>query len=61
MDVKTAFLNAPIDCELYVEQPESFVMRGDDSKDLVLKLEVKRNLSNRFQIKDLGVLSSFLE
>ena len=22
MDVKTAFLNAPIDCELYVEQPE---------------------------------------
>ena len=27
MDVKTAFLNAPIDCELYVEQPEGFTVK----------------------------------
>ena len=27
MDVKTAYLNAPIDCELYTEQPEGFVTR----------------------------------
>jgi DNA-dependent RNA polymerase auxiliary subunit epsilon len=26
MDVKTAFLNAPIDCELYLEQPKGFVI-----------------------------------
>src|SRR6218665_421409 len=26
MDVKTAYLNAPIDCELYIEQPEGFVL-----------------------------------
>ena len=25
MDVKTVYLNAPIDCELYVEQPESLL------------------------------------
>ena len=24
MDVKTAYLNAPIDCELYIEQPEDY-------------------------------------
>ena len=24
MDVKTAYLNAPIDCEIYIKQPEGF-------------------------------------
>ena len=24
MDVKTAYLNAPIDCEIYMEQPEGY-------------------------------------
>ena len=24
MDVRTAYLNAPIDCEVYVTQPEGF-------------------------------------
>jgi len=24
MDVKTAYLNAPIDCEIFVDQPEGF-------------------------------------
>ncbi|RUS85697.1 hypothetical protein EGW08_006573 [Elysia chlorotica] len=28
MDVKSAYLNAPIDCELYVEQPEGFEVEG---------------------------------
>lgn len=39
MDVKTAFLNAPIDCELYVEQPNGFVVKGDNGKSPVLKLK----------------------
>ena len=26
MDVKTAYLNAPIDCETFIEQPEGFVV-----------------------------------
>jgi hypothetical protein len=38
MDVKTAYLNAPIDCELYVEQPEGFTMTGKDGEYLVYKL-----------------------
>ena len=39
MDVKTAFLNAPIDCELYVEQPEGFAVHNEKDKKLVGKLE----------------------
>ena len=39
MDVKTAYLNAPIDCELYVEQPEGFVTMGENGEKLVLKLK----------------------
>lgn len=29
MDVKTAYLHAPIDCELYIEQPEGYEMRSE--------------------------------
>ena len=39
MDVKTAYLNAPIDCEIYVEQPEGFEKEGKNGKKLVCKLE----------------------
>ena len=42
MDVKTAFLNAPIDCELYVEQPEGFAVHNEKGKKLVGK--VKKSL-----------------
>ena len=38
MDVKTAYLNAPIDCELYMEQPEGFDERGENGEKLVCKL-----------------------
>ena len=38
MDVKTAFLNAPIDCELYVEQPKGFEQTGAKGEKLVCKL-----------------------
>ena len=41
MDVKTAYLNAPIDCELYVEQPEGYE-RKDPSGE---KRACKRNKS----------------
>ncbi|CAB4026794.1 Hypothetical predicted protein [Paramuricea clavata] len=33
MDVKTAYLNAPIDCELYMEQPEGFEEHGEMVKN----------------------------
>ena len=39
MDVKTAYLNAPIDCELYVEQPEGFKQESKNGVELVCKLQ----------------------
>lgn len=40
MDVKAAFLNAPIDCEIYVEQPKGFELKSkNDNEYLVLKLK----------------------
>ena len=38
MDVKTAYLNAPIDCEIYMEQPEGFAVPSNSEDVLVCKL-----------------------
>ena len=38
MDVKTAYLNAPIDCETFIEQPEGIVVDSGCEKKLVCKL-----------------------
>jgi hypothetical protein len=38
MDVKTAYLNAPIDCEIYVDQPEGFEIKSQNGERLVCKL-----------------------
>ena len=37
-DVKTAFLHAPIEEEVYLEQPQEFVKRGSDGEKLVCQL-----------------------
>ena len=39
MDVKTAYLNAEIDCDLYVEQPRGFVQTNSRCEKLVWKLK----------------------
>ena len=39
MDVKSAYLNADIDCELFVEQPEGFVQTNENNDELVFKLK----------------------
>ena len=39
MDVKTAYSNAPMDCELYVEQPEGFTVTNRKGEHLVYKLK----------------------
>ena len=38
MDVKTAFLNAPIDEDIYIEQPKGFEVYNSDGIPLVCKL-----------------------
>ena len=39
MDVKTAFLNAPIDTEIYIEQPRGFEVQDKNGAILVCKLK----------------------
>lgn len=39
MDVKTAYLNASIDCEIYTEQPEGYEVRSHPDRKLVCKLQ----------------------
>ncbi len=39
MDVKTAYLHAPIDCELYIEQPEGYEKKSETGEKLVCKLQ----------------------
>jgi hypothetical protein len=38
MDAKTAYLNAPIDREIYIEQPKGFEKLGNNGEKLVCKL-----------------------
>ena len=38
MDVKTAYLHAPMDCEVYMEQPEGFEVKSKTDEHIVCKL-----------------------
>ena len=38
MDVKAAYLNVPIDCEIFVEQPEDYEEKGVNGEKLYGKL-----------------------
>ena len=42
MDVKTAFLNGSLDCEIYMSQPEGFV--DHDRPNQVCKLKLEEHL-----------------
>ncbi|RDX90112.1 Copia protein, partial [Mucuna pruriens] len=49
LDVKSTFLNGPLEEEVYVDQLLSFVVKGKENK-----------LMNEFEMSDLGLLSYFL-
>ena len=38
MDVKTAYLNAPIDCDIYLEQAKGYEVLCENDEPLVYKL-----------------------
>ncbi|GKC39143.1 zinc finger, CCHC-type containing protein, partial [Tanacetum coccineum] len=50
MDVKTSFLNGELDEEVYMNQPQGFIMPGNESKVNL----TKDFLSSRFSMKDMG-------
>ena len=35
MDVKTAYLNAPFDCHIYIEQPEGYEVLTENNEKLI--------------------------
>ena len=43
MDVKTAYLNAPIDCEIFMEQPEGFVKTDENGANYLQLKSPQRN------------------
>ena len=60
LDVKTAYLNAPIDCEVYIRQPQGFA-EEEDNGQLVWKLH-----KSLYELKQSGrnwnvVLTNFFK
>ncbi|KAF3684151.1 putative ribonuclease H protein-like [Capsicum annuum] len=57
MDVKTAFLYGDLDKEIYMQQPEGFVVPGSSMKKIN---SLKASLSSKFEMKDLGTAKQIL-
>ena len=52
MDVKSAYLHAPLDCEIYVKQLPGYEQINDNGKKLVWKLE--KSLWTQTEWKELA-------
>ena len=61
MDVKTAFLNGELDEEIYMDQPEGFVVPGQESKvcKLVRSLYGLKQAPKQWHQKFVNVLLSY--
>ena len=57
MDIKTAFLNGNLKEEVFMKQPEGFVVKGQEH--IVCK-KVKKAIANKFTVKDMGGLKYIL-
>ena len=44
MDVKTAYLNAPIDCQIYVKQPEGYEVSDNNNSREALVCKLNKSL-----------------
>ncbi|GKU95372.1 hypothetical protein SLEP1_g8739 [Rubroshorea leprosula] len=63
MDVKTTFLHGDLDEEIYMEQPESFKVKGKEEFVCRLKKRIKKlrqELNKSFAMKDLGPAKQIL-
>ena len=69
MDVKTAFLNGDIDKEIYMEQPEGFISKGDEQRVCKLQKSIyglkqaSRSWNIRFDetVKTFGFIQNVYE
>ncbi|GKF65079.1 retrotransposon protein, putative, ty1-copia subclass, partial [Tanacetum coccineum] len=64
MNVKTAFLNGELDKEIYMQQPEGFVVK-DDMLIMRTNMDVinqtKKMLHSSFDMKDMGEADVILD
>ncbi|KAK3039330.1 hypothetical protein RJ639_028730 [Escallonia herrerae] len=73
MDMKSAFLNGFLDEEVYIEQPEGYVVQGHEDKVLRLKKalyglkqalrifdDFKKEMAKEFEMTVIGLMSYYL-
>ncbi|KAL8145697.1 hypothetical protein AgCh_003733 [Apium graveolens] len=60
MDAKLAFLNGLFEEEIFVEQPEGFVCKGQEDKQLESDDRFKEEMKAVFEMTDLGKMTFFL-
>ncbi|GJW81227.1 zinc finger, CCHC-type containing protein [Tanacetum coccineum] len=58
MDVKTTFLNGELDEEIYMNQPQGFIMPGNENKEQFLSFTKAKHAINQFKQMDYDMCLS---